>query len=147
MAKLLIRKAEAKDVNELLELYRQLASSGELPNVADAAMVIELIDSNPWMLFLVADLDEVVVGTVTMVIVPAVTHSAQPWAQIEHMVVHEAYRGTGIGHVLLARCEEHIRSVGGYKMQLQSSNHRDDAHKFYEREGFGASSRGYRRYL
>ena len=147
MAEIHIRKAEAKDVDELLGLYRQLASSGELPTAADAAMVVELIDSNPWMLFLVAERDDVVVGTVTMVIVPAVTHSAQPWAQIEHMVVHEAHRKSGIGHALLARCEEHVRSVGGYKMQLQSSNHRDDAHKFYEHEGFSASSRGYRRYL
>ena len=147
MAELLIRKAEAKDVDGLLELYRQLASSGELPSAVDAVMVIELTDSNPWMLFLVAELDDVVVGTVTMVVVPAVTHSAQPWAQIDHMVVHEANRGTGIGHAMLVRCEEHIRSFGGYKMQLQSSNHRDDAHKFYEHEGFSASSRGYRLYL
>ena len=147
MAELLIRKAAVEDVDGLLELYRQLASSGELPSAADAAMVVELIDSNPWMLFLVAEFDDVVVGTVTMVIVPAVTHSAQPWAQVEHMVVHEAHRKSGIGHALLARCEEHIRSVGGYKMQLQSSNHRDNAHTFYEHEGFSASSRGYRKYL
>jgi GNAT superfamily N-acetyltransferase len=147
MADVLIRKASPEDVDGLLELYRQLASSGELPNAGNAAMVIELIDSNPWMLYLVAELDDVVVGTVTMVIVPAVTHSAQPWAQIEHMVVHEAHRKTGIGHALLARCEEHIRSIGGYKMQLQSSNQRDDAHEFYEREGFSASSVGYQRYL
>lgn len=147
MADVLIRKASPEDVDDLLELYRQLASSGELPSAENAAMVIELTDSNPWMLFLVAELDDVVVGTVTMVVVPAVPHSAQPWAQIEHMVVHEAHRKSGIGHALLARCEEHIRSVGGYKMQLQSSDHRDEAHSFYEQEGFTASSRGYRRYL
>ena len=147
MADALIRKASLEDVDGLLELYRQLASSGELPNAENAAMVIELIDSNPWMLYLVAELDDVVVGTVTMVIVPAVTHSAQPWAQIEHMVVHEDHRKKGIGHALLARCEEHIRSIGGYKIQLQSSNNRDEAHTFYEQAGFSASSRGYRRYL
>ena len=147
MAELLIRKARVEDVDELLELYRQLASTGELPSAADAVLVINLIDSNPWMLFLVAELDGMVVGTVTVVVVPAITHSAQPWAQIEHMVVHEDHRGAGIGHALLARCEEHVRAVGGYKMQLQSSNHREDAHRFYEREGFNASSMGYRRYL
>ena len=142
MAELLIRKAEAKDVDGLLELYRQLASAGELPSAADATMVVELIDSNPWMLFLVAELDDVVVGTVTMVIVPAITHSAQPWAQIDHMVVHEAHRSTGIGHALLARCEEHIHSVGGCKLQLHCSNHRDDADKFHEHERVTVSSRG-----
>jgi GNAT superfamily N-acetyltransferase len=147
MAELLIRKATTEDVDELLELYRQLASTGELPNATDATMVIDLINSNPWMLFLVAEMDGMVVGTVTVVIVPAITHSAQPWAQIEHMVVHEAHRGIGIGRALLARCEEHVRAVGGFKMQLQSSNHREDAHRFYEREGFSASSMGYRRYL
>jgi len=147
MAELLIRKASPQDVDGLLELYRQLASSGELPSAENAAMVIELIDSNPWMLYLVAELDDMVVGTVTMVIVPAVPHSAQPWAQIEHIVVHEDHRKVGIGHALLARCEEHIRSVGGYKIQLQSNNHRDGAHEFYEREGFTASSAGYGRYF
>ena len=41
MAELLIRKAAVEDVDGLLELYRQLASSGELPSAADAAMVVD----------------------------------------------------------------------------------------------------------
>ena len=150
MSTLVVRKALAEDLKALFELYRQLSSTPstpELPSLAEAVKAINLISAQPWMQLLVAVLEETVVGTVTVVVVPNVTHSARPWAQIENMVVHENHRRAGVGHALMARCEEIAREAGCYKMQLQSRNQRQDAHAFYEREGFSPSTVGFRRYF
>jgi GNAT superfamily N-acetyltransferase len=85
-------------------------------------------------------------GTATLVVVPNLTHNAQPWAQLENMVVDEAVRGSGVGRAILRHCLQSAWAAGCYKVQLQSDNARSGAHAFYEREGFVASSRGYRLY-
>ena len=99
------------------------------------------------MHLLVAELDKQVVGTVTLVLVPNVNHATKPWAQIENVVVHEAYRRAGIGHALMACCEQITREAGGYKMQLLSSQKRTEAHNFYKKEGFNPTSVGFRKYF
>ena len=147
MSALVVRSALAEDLKALLELYRQLGSTPELPSLPEAVKAINRISAQPWIQLLVAVLGEAVVGTVTVVVIPNITHSARPWAQIENMVVHENHRRAGVGRALMARCEEIAREAGCYKVQLQSRNQHHDAHAFYESEGFSPSSIGFRRYF
>jgi GNAT superfamily N-acetyltransferase len=63
------------------------------------------------------------------------------------MVVDPDVRGRGIGRRLVEEALRIARAEGCYKVQLQSANARSGAHRFYEREGFEASSKGYRLYL
>lgn len=86
-------------------------------------------------------------GTVTLVIVPNLTHNARPWAQIENMVVDESLRGSGAGRQLIAECVRLAREANCYKVQLQSAEGRESAHRFYAHLGFVDSSAGFRLYL
>ncbi len=147
MPDVIVRNARKEDVVALLELYHQLDETAELPTIADAVKAIDLIHSQPWMRLLVADMNGIVVGTVTLVVVPNVTHKAKPWAQIENVVVHEAHRRAGVGHALMARCEQIARETGVYKMQLQSSLKRKEALAFYKKEGYGPTKVGFTKYL
>lgn len=99
------------------------------------------------MALLVSEIDGRVVGTVTLVIVPNLTHDSKPWAQVENMVVDESQRGTGAGRQLMDECVRLAREAGCYKVQLQSAEGRSGAHRFYERLGFTDSSAGFRLYL
>lgn len=147
---MVIREAIENDIEALLALYVQL-SAGNAATTAEAAgpgLRAMLADERVWLL--VAEVEGRVVGTATLVIVPNLTHNGQPWAQVENVVVDEAVRGTGVGRLLMDECVRLAWEGGCYKVQLQSGNERRegprDAHAFYRRLGFEASSVGFRLY-
>lgn len=143
----LIRAAAAADVRALLGLYAQLSDPEQMPDTGLAREAVEAISEQPGMHLLVAEVAGHVVGTVTLVVVPNLTHFAKPWAQVENMVVDEGLRGRGLGRALLDRCVELATGFRCYKVQLQSANQRLEAHQFYRGFGFQPSSVGFRLYL
>ena len=146
-----IRRASLGDLDALLRLYEQLsAGNGSVdPEVAEQSLVRML--ATPNLALLVAEAGGSVVGTVTLVVVPNLTHGAKPWAQVENMVSDAAVRGSGAGRQLIEECLRLAREAGCYKVQLQSGNQRrspeNDAHGFYEHLGFAPTSVGFRYYF
>ena len=138
------------DLDALLRLYEQLSPGTATVDPAKARLALESMLATPNVTLLVADEGDVV-GTVTLVIVPNLTHSGKPWAQVENMVTDATVRGSGIGRQLIDECLRLAREAGCYKVQLQSGNQRrspeNDAHGFYEHLGFAASSVGFRYYI
>jgi len=138
------------DLDALLSLYEQLSPDNANPDREHASAALSDILSTPNMTLLVAEADRVV-GTVTIVIVPNLTHDSQPWAQVENMVTAAAVRGSGAGRRLIGECLRLASAAGCYKVQLQSGNQRNspenDAHGFYRHLGFEPSSTGFRHYL
>jgi GNAT superfamily N-acetyltransferase len=51
--------------------------------------------------------------------------------------VSTASRGRGIGRLLVHAVEEWARARGASEIVVHSGKHRVDAHRFYEREGYG----------
>ena len=148
-----IRRARVADLPAILDLLDELRE-GATPGIpwdrGDplwTATVWEEILTDPRRMYLVAEEDDRLVGTVDLVIVPNLTHGARPIGFVENMVVTADRRGDGIGRSLIADVMARARAEGCYKVQLLSANGRERAHSFYEELGFEASSRGYRRYL
>ncbi|CAM3485579.1 N-acetyltransferase domain-containing protein [Flavobacterium longum] len=56
--------------------------------------------------------------------------------EIQEMFVTENGRGRGIGKLLLDRCKEIAKANGVLQLEVTSGLMREDAHRFYEREGF-----------
>lgn len=63
-------------------------------------------------------------------------HVATSWGLISALVVDESVRGAGIGAALLAVAEAICQARGVTQVELSSSMHRLDAHRFYERAGY-----------
>ena len=139
-----IRAVTIEDADSLLRLYGQLGKDNAASDERRIRLALAEIIADRRMHLLV--LDGNVVGTATLVVVPNLTHDGKPWAQLENMIVDESERRNGIGRALLDACKQAAWDAGCYKMQLQSANARDGAHRFYEQGGFVASSRGYRLY-
>jgi glucosamine-phosphate N-acetyltransferase len=57
-------------------------------------------------------------------------------ANLDELVVDEAWRGRGIGGALIDYVVEIARKTGCSRLELDSAFHRTDAHEFYERRGF-----------
>ncbi len=139
------------DLDALLRLYEQLSAGNAGTDRDRASAALEALLASPGATLLVAEDDGSVIGTVTLVVVPNLTHNAQPWAQVENMVTDASVRGGGAGRALLEECLRLAAGAECYKVQLQSANTRttpeNDAHGFYRHLGFDASSSGFRYYF
>ncbi len=147
MPDITIRDATHADVPALLRLLRQLDPPDEAPGELAARAAIDAIERHPGMRLAVAEAGGEVVGSVVLAVLPNLTHHAQPWAQLENLVVDESHRSRGVGRALMQWCEDTARAEGCYKLQFQSRNHRKGSHRFYRRLGYQALTVGFRRYL
>ena len=84
---------------------------------------------------LVACLGDEVVGWIE---VSLQSHLATaPYALIGGLVVKDGVRGRGIGRLLCGRAEDWAWARGVGAMRVASRVTRDDAHRFYLRDGYG----------
>lgn len=60
----------------------------------------------------------------------------EPLAEIVSLVVASGSRGRGIGAALVRGAESWARSRGLRRLRVRCRVEREDAHRFYEREGF-----------
>ena len=63
-----------------------------------------------------------------------------PKLYVDDLVTAPASRSTGVGHALLAHLEQKARAAGCAWIDLDSGTHRQQAHKFYFREGMVITS-------
>ncbi|WP_054531626.1 GNAT family N-acetyltransferase [Erythrobacter sp. SG61-1L] len=133
---LLIRPARQADAAAIAVLIDQLGHPGS--SAADVAARLPLIEA-AGMDALVAELNGRVVGCLTTSVMP-VLHRAQPVGRISMLVVEDALRGQGIGAALLRAGEAALETRGCAMIEVTSNMKRKDAHRFYEREGYEATS-------
>ena len=148
-----IRLATEDDIPHILELYHQLAittSQTELsrsPSPDDYRRIFAQIRSAPGHELLVAEHRGEVVGTVVLLIVPNLSHSASPWALVENLVIDHRHRNRGLGRMLMEYAIARARDAGCYRIVLSSDKRRRKAHQFYRSLGFDASAYGFRLYF
>ena len=65
-------------------------------------------------------------------------------AEIESVHVHPDHRNGGVGTALVAEAVARARALGCYRVQLTSDARREDAHRFYARQGFAPSHVGFK---
>ena len=64
---------------------------------------------------------------------------------VDDLVIDEAQRSTGVGHAMLAHLEALGQHEGCDMLALESGTHRQQAHKFYFREGMLITSFAFRK--
>jgi N-acetylglutamate synthase-like GNAT family acetyltransferase len=144
-----IREATAGDLPRLIELWAALASEPAQETASaqpseEYVRAFEEVAGDRRQRLLVLEREGRVIGTATLIIVPNVTHQGRRYALVENVVVDAAECGAGYGGVLMRYAIEDARRVGCYKLTLTSRLQRVDAHRFYERLGFTATSKGFR---
>lgn len=150
----IIRTATENDLPRILELYLQLA----IPSVEDGSLDNPVLDSHrqafadinalPGCELIVAEEDGIVIGTMTLMLVPNLSHDGKPWIIVENVVVDNKYRRTGAGKLLMEYIKEKALEAGCCKIQLMSDKRRtEEAHKFYQAIGYNATAEGFRMYF
>ncbi|UCH42871.1 MAG: GNAT family N-acetyltransferase [Dehalococcoidales bacterium] len=149
----IVRAAAEHDLPRILELYQELVittSQQELKRGSpgdDYQRVFNEIQNVPGYELLVVEENGIVLGTMVLLIIPNLSHSALPWALIENMMVDSSYRRRGLGRLLMDYAIARAKEAGCYKIQLSSNKKRPEAHQFYQSSGFEDSAHGFRMYL
>jgi len=142
---MVIRKASDDDAAAIFALYLELAGAYDAPTDAyqHQAKLWQEVSADERQIILVAEQEENIVGTLTLLIVPNLGHHGQPWAAVENVVVTSAVRGHGIGKAMLTDAARIARGHNCYKMVLSTNLVRQEAHEFYRRLGWRQTHIGF----
>ena len=149
----IVRATTKGDIPRILELYRQLAittsqvEQHQNPSPDNCQRVFAEIGTFPGYELLVAEDEGEVVGTMVLLIVPNLSHSALPWALVENLIVDQRYQRQGTGRLLMDYAIARAKEAACFKVVLSSDKRRREAHKFYRSLGFEVSAHGFRLYF
>jgi GNAT superfamily N-acetyltransferase len=134
-----VREARLADAAEVIRLLSQLGHAQ--PAGDDSARLAAFLEQGECVL--VAERDSArpapLLGVVTLHIAP-VMHRAGPIGRLSAVVVDESARGGGIGRALVLAAEAYFAARGCAMIEVTSNKARTDAHAFYERLGYAATS-------
>jgi GNAT superfamily N-acetyltransferase len=126
---MITREATASDAAALAALSTQLGYPAQPEEAAE-----RLIALGPAGTVLVAEENGAVLGWIHVCGIQF--FQSPPFAEIGGLVVDEAARGRGVGRLLLEAAVRWAAEQGYGKLRVRSNVVREDAHRFYEREGF-----------
>lgn len=135
-----IRPAAPADLPAVLALYRELdasdATDSDATDLAEARAIFDRMARYPDYTLHVAERDEVVLGTFTLLVMENIAHAGARSAVIEAVAVAGAAQGQGIGRAMMGAALGLAREKGCYKASLSTRMTRERAHAFYESLGF-----------
>lgn len=139
---MLIRPVRPTDAAAAAVLLRQLG----YPQDGEAAVAARLAawTGDPSSAAFAAEAEGNVLGLIAVHVCPHFERDGS-WGRIVALVVAEDARGQGVGGRLVAAAESFAADRGCERMEVTSSDRRQDAHEFYRRRGYtvqtGRSSR------
>lgn len=133
-----IRQAEGRDVEAVLELLAQLGKPGTPGlGVEEGRRILGKMASYPNYAAYVAEAaGGRIVGTFALLVMDNLAHGGAPSAILEDVCVDEPLRGRGVGRAMMTFAMALARRLGCYKLVLSSNKARADAHRFYRSLGF-----------
>lgn len=136
-----IRQAEKADLQQLLTLYTQLHGDGipEISEHVDNLWDGILSDKNHHII--VGLIDDEIVSSCVIVVVPNLTHNQRPYAIIENVITHEAYRNRGYATSILDYAKNIAKSKNCYKIMLLTGSKKESTLSFYERAGYNRNDK------
>ena len=146
---LAFRVAGRRDVAAAVELLRD-DGLGQMRETAGPEVYMSAFAemmAMPGNRLIVGERDKDILATYQITIIPGVSLAGARRAQIEGVRVASHLRGQGVGALLIADAEKRARAAGAVLLQLTMNQSREDARRFYEREGFEASHFGFKKRL
>lgn len=127
-----IRKVTLADADKISGLLTQLGYPGTAAFIL--ARIEELI-GHPDAELAVAVEDGTVLGVISVHFIPQLALPGA-FARISYLCVDESARSRGIGRLLESWCESMARERGCDRIELHCHSRREEAHRFYHRQGY-----------
>ena len=133
---LTIRAAESGDLDALRHLYVHLNPVDDPLPEPLAVQRWNAMLVHPGFTCIVGLHDGQVVTSCCLAVIPNLTRGGRPYALIENVVTHEAFRRRGCGRAILQDALRRAWAAGCYKAMLLTGSKRPETHRFYQSCGF-----------
>ena len=134
---MLIRHLEFGDLDQLVTLYEHLhASDAPLPARAVIEGVWRDLVANPSYRYYGAFVEDSLVSSCTLTIIPNLTRGCRPYGVIENVVTHPAHRRKGYAKAILLEALKDSWAANCYKVMLFTGRNDEATFRFYESVGF-----------
>ena len=90
---------------------------------------------------IVAEEEGSIVSSCVCVIIPNLTHARRPYALIENVVTHEAYRKRGLATLCLNFARDIARKENCYKIMLLTGSKEESTLNFYRQAGYNSEDK------
>lgn len=133
-----IRRATISDLEHLVGLLQELFSiekDFEFDAIKQTKGLLCLLQNESTCDVLVAEYQKQAIGMCTMQTVVS-TAEGGPAGLIEDMVVARAFRGKGVGKMLLSEMQTIAQRKGLFRLQLLADRHNRPAIDFYQKMGW-----------
>ena len=141
MEKSMVREAEQRDLDAILELYLFLHEDS-IPEKDEHLRDTWLqIIQDPNHHLIVNEVDGKIVSSCVCVIIPNLTRNIRPYAFVENVVTREDYRGKGYAGECLEFAREIAEKENCYKMMLLTGSKKPETLHFYEKAGYNSSDK------
>lgn len=130
-----IQYCETNDFEEIFPLLKQLYPKNNFKKESLQNLYSSAVNSSKHILICYKYKGKNIVGFCSMMIRDNLIHKGEI-AQIEELIVDEAYRHKGIGKKLITEIILIARFKGCKRIELDSAFHKKKAHTFYEDLGF-----------
>ena len=136
MANPIVRFIDRHELPDLLQLYKHLQPDDPDLDPAEVQALWADIMDDELMQIVVVEADGKIVASCVLTMIRNLTRGARPYALIENVVTHAAYRRRGLGKMALLQAIEHAKINRCYKVMLMTGSKREEVHRFYESCGF-----------
>ena len=137
----MVREAGQCDLDAILELYLFLHEDS-IPEKDEHLRDTWLqIIQDPNHHLIVNEIDGQIISSCVCVIIPNLTRNIRPYAFIENVVTHSAYRGKGYATECLNFAKELAVKSDCYKMMLLTGSRKETTLNFYSRAGYNSTDK------
>ncbi|MEA4831421.1 MAG: GNAT family N-acetyltransferase [Oscillospiraceae bacterium] len=136
-----IQKADINDLSGLLKLYKQLHDN-PVPEVNDKLIGLWndiLSDRNHYVI--VGKIDDDIISSCVLVIIPNLTHQQRPYALIENVVTDEKCRNKGYATQILDFARDIAKINNCYKIMLLTGSKKESTLNFYRKAGYNSEDK------
>ena len=137
----MVREIDCNELTELLELYLHLHENTvpDTTEILNNAWNTIVQDKNHHII--VNEVNGKIVSSCVCVIIPNLTRDVRPYAFIENVVTHSAYRGKGYATECLNFAKELAVKSDCYKMMLLTGSKKETTLNFYSRAGYNSTDK------
>lgn len=134
-----IRDAVVDDVLALHDLYTRhmvAGTDGQPQDLAQWAATLTNIVADPNHYLLVGEVEDKIIASITLLVIPNLTHNLSPYALLENLVTHEACRKFGYGTVMIKKACKIAKFHNCHKIMFMTRTKKDGERRLFQRCGF-----------
>jgi Acetyltransferases len=136
-----IREVTDQDLNGLLTLYTQLHDNPFPDETEELKNLWRSILEDKNHHIIVGTIEDKIVTSCVVVIIPNLTRNQRPYALIENVITDEGHRNQGYATLVLDYAKELAKKENCYKIMLMTGSKKESTLNFYEKAGYNKSDK------